>query len=183
MTRPGPRRMIRRLEEFISGARHLDPKGFAHEYGEAFLLHHGPIGKLQPPMETTATMAVEGAGTTPDIPFNPRRDFVVFVVQRLHPATADDDVIWVGRSEDNDVVVPDASVSAVHAFIKQEQGNFLLQDMSSMNGSYINDQPVVPQGMGPAERLDSGARVRLGTVNLTFLEAPEFRNLVNRLAT
>ena len=173
---------INRLGDFIEDCASYQVQEFGILHGEAFFLHHGPVGKLRMPLGLQTTLISEGKGTTPDKPFNPQADFLVFPLRRLHAATEDDDLIWIGRSENNDVVIPDASISAVHAFIKRgEENEFLIQDMNSKNGTYLNDDPVPAQGMGTATLFESGARIRLGSVSLTFLEVPEFHNLIKRL--
>ena len=50
-----------------------------------------------------------------------------------------------------------------------------------MNGSFVNNETVPPQGMGEPVELESGARIRFGNVKLTFLKTPEFLNLVTQL--
>jgi hypothetical protein len=173
---------LMQLGDFAEDAGKLSPEVFGQRHGEAFLLHHGPLHKLNVQPGLGGTLANEGENTRPGVPFNPGADFLVFPVRRVRPATPEDDLTWVGRSEDNDVVIPDASVSAVHAMLKRGgSGEYLLQDMGSMNGTFVNDDPVPAQGMGAATRIDSGARIRLGSVDLTFLEAPEFLSLVTRL--
>jgi pSer/pThr/pTyr-binding forkhead associated (FHA) protein len=129
-----------------------------------------------------STMKVEAAVTGDAIPFNPRKDFAVFPVRHGVAGASEEDLIWVGRSEENDVVVGDESVSAVHAFMRRtEDGRLVLQDMNSMNGSFVNNEAVPPQGMGEPAELKSGARVRFGSVKLTFLKTPEFLSLVTQL--
>ena len=173
---------ISRLGDYIDDCDAFDVQEFGILHGESFFLHHGPVGKLRMPLGLQTTLISEGKGTTPDKPFNPQADFLVFPLRRVQAPTEDDDLIWIGRSENNDVVIPDASISAVHAFIKRgEENEFLIQDMNSKNGTYLNDDPVPAQGMGTAILFESGARIRLGSVSLTFLEVPEFHNLIKRL--
>jgi len=53
---------------------------------------------------------------------------------------------WVlGRSPDCDVVIDVAAVSRRHAILIEEGGTYLLQDMGSRNGTYINGQRVIEQ--------------------------------------
>jgi len=173
---------VKKLGDFFQDASSLDKNSFAHSKARAFLLHHGPLGKLNLPDQVSGTMSTEGSGTTPDRPFNPRDDFLVFEVRAKDPG-GEEKLYWVGRSEDNDITIPDSSVSAIHAFIKQEGEDFFVQDMNSMNGTVVNDEKVPPQGMGEAAALRSGSRVTFGGVNLTFLLAAEFQALVTRLGS
>jgi hypothetical protein len=73
------------------------------------------------------------------------------------------DEVSLGRGEDNDVVIPHASVSRAHARLMRRNGVFELTDLSSTNGSYVNEQPV----HGPV-RVTSGNQVRLGDVRFVL---------------
>jgi hypothetical protein len=173
---------VRPLEAYFEDSRRLGTDDFGHQHGDAFLVHHGPVGEFEPPGDLKSTMKVEAAITGDAIPFNPRKDFAVFPVRHSAAGASEEDLIWVGRSDENDVVIPDESVSAVHAFLRKgEGGQLLLQDMNSMNGTFVNNEAVPPQGMGEPVDLKSGARVRFGSVKLTFLQVPEFLNLVTQL--
>lgn len=173
---------VRPLEAYFEDSRRLGVDDFGRQHGDAFLVHHGPVGQFEPPGDLKSTMKVEAAVTGDAIPFNPRKDFAVFPVRHSAAGASEEDLIWVGRSEENDVVIPDESVSAVHAFLRRaEESRLLLQDMNSMNGTFINNETVPPQGMGEPVELESGARVRFGSVKLTFLKTTEFLNLVTQL--
>lgn len=57
------------------------------------------------------------------------------VVQRFK---IDKDVVSIGRARDNDVVVENLSVSRNHARIRVEGGKFILTDLNSANGCFVN---------------------------------------------
>lgn len=69
----------------------------------------------------------------------------------------------IGRSAENDVSVPDETVSARHAKISYQKGSWWLEDLDSRNGTLLN-QSVVEQ---PAA-LSAGDRIDLGQVHLSF---------------
>ena len=71
--------------------------------------------------------------------------------------------VSVGRGEDNDIVIPHASVSRNHARLIRRDGGFELADLNSTNGSYVNNQPV--QG---AARVINGSEVRFGDIRFTL---------------
>jgi len=73
------------------------------------------------------------------------------------------DEVSLGRGEDNDVVIPHASVSRAHARLMRRNGVFELTDLNSTNGSYVNEQPV--QG---SVRVGSGNQVRFGDVRFVL---------------
>ena len=73
------------------------------------------------------------------------------------------DEVSLGRGEDNDVVIPHASVSRAHARLMRRNGVFELTDLNSTNGTYVNEQPV-----HGATRVSSGNQVRLGDVRFVL---------------
>ncbi|MGA8096391.1 MAG: type VI secretion system-associated FHA domain protein TagH [Steroidobacteraceae bacterium] len=70
----------------------------------------------------------------------------------------------IGRSSDNDWVLPDALryVSAHHARINFRDGHFVLEDLST-NGVFVNDQPEAVAKLGSSGyRLQNGDVLRIG---------------------
>ncbi|MBW1810788.1 MAG: FHA domain-containing protein [Deltaproteobacteria bacterium] len=172
---------VKCLGDYKEACLNLDDVAFTKQYAGAFLVHHGPFGKLNAPFSGSSTVGTEGPGTLPDRPFNPQVDFLVLEVKRRSGSSTDEPV-WLGRSQDNDIVIPDESVSAVHASINESgSGVFTLQDMNSMNGTIVDDEAVPALGMGESIPLRSAARIVIGTVALSFLYAKDFRILAKRL--
>ncbi len=50
----------------------------------------------------------------------------------------DKDKITIGRLKDNDIHINNPSVSRQHAQIIKNQGNYLIEDLKSTNGLYLN---------------------------------------------
>ena len=73
------------------------------------------------------------------------------------------DEVSLGRGEDNDLVIPHASISRAHARLIRRDGSYQLTDLNSTNGSYVNDRPV--QGTVP---VPSGSEVRLGDIRFVL---------------
>jgi pSer/pThr/pTyr-binding forkhead associated (FHA) protein len=48
----------------------------------------------------------------------------------------------IGRKPDNDIVIDNQAVSGHHAVIKTEGDALVLEDLSSLNGTYLNSQKV-----------------------------------------
>ena len=79
----------------------------------------------------------------------------------------------------NDVVIPDPSVSRMHALVKRgECGVFLMLDAGSSNGTTVNGISVLARGHGPPSELKPGDNVRLGRVESTFLDARSLQDFV-----
>jgi capsular polysaccharide biosynthesis protein len=69
----------------------------------------------------------------------------------------DRSVVRIGRSSNNDIVLPDDDVSRLHASLEQHGDELRVTDMGSSNGTYVNDQRL----LGPA-RLRSGDVLGIG---------------------
>jgi pSer/pThr/pTyr-binding forkhead associated (FHA) protein len=50
----------------------------------------------------------------------------------------DKDIISIGRSRDNDIVIENLSVSRNHARIRRQDGKYIITDLNSANGTLVN---------------------------------------------
>src|SRR5262249_2845237 len=48
----------------------------------------------------------------------------------------------IGRGDQNDLRLNDASVSRYHAFLRRVDGRYLLSDVGSQNGTFVNGRRV-----------------------------------------
>lgn len=69
----------------------------------------------------------------------------------------------LGRHPDNTIQLLDRIVSKNHCHIDLEQGKFILKDMGSLNGTYVNGERV--QGTRP---LAAGDEISLGSTKMFF---------------
>jgi pSer/pThr/pTyr-binding forkhead associated (FHA) protein len=69
----------------------------------------------------------------------------------------------IGRAGSNTIVLAHVTISRQHARIRVDDDQFLLFDLGSANGTYVNDQPVEEP-----VALQDGDRVRFGEVELIF---------------
>jgi pSer/pThr/pTyr-binding forkhead associated (FHA) protein len=72
-------------------------------------------------------------------------------------------VTKVGRATDNDMVLPDEYVSAYHAEIRFETSSWMITDVGSRNGTFINDSPIMA-----TTPLREGDVIRMGYTNLVL---------------
>src|SRR6059058_5672533 len=72
-------------------------------------------------------------------------------------------VVNLGRADYNDIVLPDPSISTSHAKLQRREGVWVLVDLDSTNGTFVEGERV--QGEAP---LGPGTMVRLGDVQLLF---------------
>jgi serine phosphatase RsbU (regulator of sigma subunit) len=71
--------------------------------------------------------------------------------------------ITIGRSARNDLCIPDPFASRVHAEVRREGEDYVLQDLGSANGTLYNGATVE----GPVH-LTAGGRVQIGETEIIF---------------
>lgn len=71
-------------------------------------------------------------------------------------------VTSIGRDEDQDVVIDNPAVSRRHAAVEFEAGEFIIRDLGSDNGMFVNGEPV------KRWRLAKDDYVQLGKFTLVF---------------
>ena len=76
--------------------------------------------------------------------------------------TFDQSTITVGAMEDNDLTVTEETVSRYHCRIFQEDSAYIVQDLGSTNGTFVNGVRVREAYLSP------GCELRLGTCRMTF---------------
>jgi len=64
----------------------------------------------------------------------------------------------VGRKADRDLVIPDARVSREHAEIVSEEGKFLVIDIASRHGTFVNGHRVQRHPLQAGDRVEFGVR-------------------------
>ena len=74
-----------------------------------------------------------------------------------------DDAVVIGRDSAASLCIADASVSRRHSQIQKDGSEFVLTDLDSLNGTFINDVPV------KSRRLQHGDRLRVGESQFLFL--------------
>jgi uncharacterized RDD family membrane protein YckC len=75
-------------------------------------------------------------------------------------------MLTIGRDPSNDLVLPDAMVSRRHAVVEHRDGDFLVRDCRSANGSVVNGERVSERA------LRDGDLLAIGSVRLQFREDP-----------
>ena len=78
--------------------------------------------------------------------------------------TPQGDRTTIGRSPDNDIFLDDVTVSRKHAVLVQSGGEFRIEDLGSLNGTFVNRRRI-----DSATRLESGDEVQIGKYRLSFI--------------
>ena len=62
----------------------------------------------------------------------------------------------IGRRPGCDLVLPDPQVSRAHARISSQDGNFVLEDLGSINGTWVHGQRVQRHALRPGDEIQIG---------------------------
>lgn len=163
------------------GHQNVEGSRFCARCGTA--LSRGPEGAASA-VETTSTIslsALEGAlegeaapaaepesesGTSESLP----PGSALLVVKRGPNAGSrfllDAEVTTAGRHPESDIFLDDVTVSRRHAEFAREGGGFVVRDVGSLNGTYLNRERIDAAG------LSGGDEVQIGKYRLVFLVGP-----------
>jgi hypothetical protein len=94
----------------------------------------------------TTALLVEPAPETPTVPANA---FLIVNGTRIFPLTQP--VVNIGRRPDNHLVIDDRRVSRVHAQLRAIKGRYVIFDLDSRGGTFVNDQPVHQSVLYPGD--------------------------------
>ena len=93
---------------------------------------------------------------------------------RIYPVAVGEGVLTlpreglvIGRDADCGLVLVDADVSRHHARIDLREGNYVIRDLDSTNGTYVNNRKQREASLSPADH------VRLGKVIFKFLRGDD----------
>lgn len=93
-------------------------------------------------------------------------------VVRLGPGA-----LSIGRGTDQDISIPDRKISNAHAVVEHREGRWLIRDLGSTNGTYVN-------GLQVAERpLQLDDEILIGNTTLIFTEREQVEPRVARAPT
>jgi len=72
----------------------------------------------------------------------------------------DKDTVTIGRALDNDVILDDEQISRHHANIRRQGNQFVLTDLASANGTFVNRARIAePHALRPGEMIQMGSMV------------------------
>src|SRR5262249_47954558 len=113
-----------------------------------------PLGSYENPSEmpekalspNNSALGQSSQRTTMEVPKDgaplPLPEATLRIVMR-DGSVVDRDLNWkevaIGKGPQNDIILPDASVSSAHAVIRFEDGVYKIIDLGSRNGTLVND--------------------------------------------
>jgi len=74
----------------------------------------------------------------------------------------DSEVTRIGRATDNEIFLDDVTVSRKHAQVKKQARKFQLEDLGSLNGTYLNG------AIATSAELKDGDEVQIGKFRMHF---------------
>jgi len=93
---------------------------------------------------------------------------------KVFPVTGE---VSIGRDEGSDIQLSDPSASKQHALVYLVEGQPVVEDLTSLNGTFVNGERV-----GKAE-LRSGDAIRVGNTTIRFIQKTEYRKEPDTAAT
>src|ERR1700739_502945 len=122
------------------------------------------LNELDAPAQADTESAVSGVEGLP-------QGSALLVVKRGPNAGSrfllDQAVTSAGRHPDSDIFLDDVTVSRRHAGFRLKTGEFQVVDVGSLNGTYVNREPV------DSAVLANGDEVQIGKFRLVFLTGPK----------
>jgi hypothetical protein len=127
----------------------------------------GGDSPTHPPQETLPEAETpEAAGETSSLPFTPDENgatpgaFLIVSGEKMFPL--DGVVVNIGRLPDNQLVLDDPRVSRNHAQLRAVRGRYIIFDLESTGGTFVNGQRVTQCPLHP------GDVISLAGVSLIF---------------
>ena len=78
--------------------------------------------------------------------------------------TIDSDRVGIGRSPDAEVFLDDVTVSRNHALIVRRKDGLYIDDLGSLNGTYVNRRRI------ESHKLEDADEIQIGKYKLSYLE-------------
>jgi pSer/pThr/pTyr-binding forkhead associated (FHA) protein len=154
----------------------LGRKEFLAAAAPAAFVRYRAVDAPQDALDTTLTLEDEVDETMP-LGKVTLGDVVNMEVLPLakKPGASFPDRITIGRTSNNDLVIADASISRLHAYVRRDGQGWVVADGGSKNGSWLKGARLDARRERP---LESRAVLRLGDVDLTFYVAEDLYSLL-----
>jgi pSer/pThr/pTyr-binding forkhead associated (FHA) protein len=147
------------LADFEAEYRRLGPQSFVRAYPWPVLIVTGIGGVLQGNQSRSGTMIAANSDLLQATALA-GRVFPVVKGRNSSPGP-----VSIGRTSDNDVAIPEYTISTRHCIVALVDGEYRLTDLGATNGTFVNDVLLAPRK--PAH-LRGGETVRMGRFTLLF---------------
>lgn len=163
------------LGELESRVLQSTTKEFAAEHEFSFL-----VWEDSSVLDFDAGFQTLALGVVPDLTEEDQyRRWLVFEVRKSDRNTFKN-MVTIGRTDNNDIVVKEGSVSKFHAYISEglKQEGYKLTDAGSRNGTTLAGVNVLAHRSAD---LQSGVRVTFGRVNMRFFTATDLYTFIQQI--
>jgi pSer/pThr/pTyr-binding forkhead associated (FHA) protein len=121
-----------------------------------------PIAPPHPPADPSVRAGqplADGSASAPQHYAAPAPQAALEAAEGGPPALLGENEMRIGRMPANNLVVPDPQVSSRHALIQNQGGHFVLYDLGSTNGTYVNGRRITqPCELQPGDEIRMGER-------------------------
>ena len=111
---------------------------------------------VEPIVTASPTTAVRAKDSQPKLIIS-RGDEPTSTVELHHEYT------YLGRSEENELAIPEPSISNRHCVFILSGSDVIVRDLNSSNGTYVNGEPV------PEAILRPGDNIQVGLIDIKFV--------------
>lgn len=162
------------VQDYLEASLKLDVDAFRGQVGPVLVSLAPALG---PSFQNTSTEMFQGKTSRR----RDRLDHRLPVIELGRNTPHGFDELRLGRSEENQVVISDETVSARHArlFQVRTSGAIFIEDLDSTNGSTLNGKPLLPER---AVELTDGDVLSFGDTFFVFYTPPGFYRALRRLA-
>jgi pSer/pThr/pTyr-binding forkhead associated (FHA) protein len=81
-----------------------------------------------------------------------------------------DDVTTLGRAGESDIVLDDSGISRQHAKIRLRDGQFVLHDLATTNGTFVKNRETGEWEEISQHMLREGDQIQIGRYELAFIQ-------------
>jgi len=130
--------------------------------GTVILPPEAPPGATVAPPPAPAAIGAETSPTTGKTVVLTRGKLIAIDTDLGATEFALEPLTFIGRTPENQIRLNKPAVSRRHAQIAQSESGYVLRDLNSENGTYVNGERVKEKALG------DGDRVQIGTVRFVF---------------
>lgn len=167
------------LSEFVELHKNLDIDTFLKTFSYPFLIAIGFISSTNIKKSHKGSTDLLLFNLTPTHDNKARHPLAGKIFHLIVDKNKNREVIMVGRDRENDIVIPDQSVSFKHAELGFLNKQTVIQDLKSTNGTFINMNKLPPNQYAPLEDEDI---VTFGRYSFQFYTSKAFYHMLGILS-